>query len=188
MRVAAAASVNAVVVAVAVVAVVTVLALAVARGRRTGSTAATPGAGSIPGARPWRKPAQSDELLADAINSFNVEHRSIELGRWLVRRLVRELAARPTWTCTTLANGIDFDAIVRAVPRTNPLTVSSVAASLRRLARHLGKDCNQPAIDSAAAIATLLKYDTSAFSPGHGAFVGFYPQLSGMQLAGYDLP
>jgi hypothetical protein len=114
-------------------------------------------------APPARKPAASDQTLADAINAVNADMRSLELGRWYVAQLRK----RATGACAAPAAADKACAqIADLVPGANEVTRREVRGHLGDL---LDLACADAAASGESVDTVLARYGQSAFGLPGGA-------------------
>lgn len=121
---------------------------------------------------PRRSPTHSDKLLAALVNAVDADMRSLELGRWYVRRLQTAVAALPYVDCATVAEAIDYAAIARDVPGANDVTRREVARLLRQLVEDATYKCPDRILDAAQFANVLAGYGVLAFDRRDGLLWG----------------
>lgn len=134
---------------------------------------------------PRRVPSEGEKLLAALINVVDADMRSLELGRWYVRRLQAAARRLPFVDCATVVDAIDYGAIARDVPRANDVTRREIEWLLRQLVREAAAECSvERVVETDRFVGLLDAYAVLAFDRDHGLLWGMpgYSRYSRLPL------
>ena len=137
---------------VAFFATLAVVAVVVAVTRKRGESPVAPAPINVIARPPMRKLTQGEKDLARVINAIDADMRSIELGRWFLRRLRdRAQDAEDGASCAQIASDVEYRDIAADVPGINAVTERETVANLRRLMRSLAATCKSGERDELVA-------------------------------------
>lgn len=124
---------------------------------------------------PYRKPSDSDDLIAKVINSLDADMRTIEIGSWFLSRLRAQfLAKTDPVRCDAF---VDLWDIANAVPGANVVTKSELVKRLQQVVNLMFEGC-KGSISKAELVRVLDAYEDSAFHPRTGLL---------LSMTGYSL-